>query len=275
MRLMDRQHQQIAQNIELHEKIAKQYDNRHTEIYNDVEQQRLRLALQEAIREIKTGTDIVYAMDYGCGSGNLTRHLLALGCRVMTADVTPSFVEMASSISPLNTVPHILNGQDLREIPSDTFDFVATYSVLHHVPDYLQAVRELARVVKPGGILFLDHERSESFWESTPKLKELYELTKIRRSPWWYLSRFFIPKWWVKRIRKTLNPRYQEEGDIHVWHDDHIEWPLIRQILDEAGFEIVRDEAYLLYETHYPLDVFTSFSEMCDDIRLIVSRKRQ
>ena len=46
-----------------------------------------------------------------------------------------------------------------------SYDMVATYSVLHHVPDYLRIVEEMARVLKPGGILYLDHEASDSYWE--------------------------------------------------------------------------------------------------------------
>lgn len=42
---------------------------------------------------------------------------------------------------------------------------VATYSVLHHVPDYLKIVDEFVRVLKPGGVIYIDHEVSPSYWE--------------------------------------------------------------------------------------------------------------
>ena len=51
-----------------------------------------------------------------------------------------------------------LSGDFPLPFPDRHFGFAATYSVLHHIPDYLEAVRELARVVDVGGVLYIDHE---------------------------------------------------------------------------------------------------------------------
>ena len=46
-----------------------------------------------------------------------------------------------------------LRHEDLRRLsfPADTFDFVLSFDVLEHVPHHLDALRELHRVLRPGG----------------------------------------------------------------------------------------------------------------------------
>ncbi len=145
----------VERNIRAHDRIARRYERIHGEIFNAVEQQRLRKHLEDAIASIETDSSPKLALDFGCGSGNLTAHLVDLNFRVTAADVSPRFLEMVraryrDAALPVSLVQ--LNGHDLGSIEDRNFDLVATYSVLHHVPDYLAIVDEIARVIKPGGI---------------------------------------------------------------------------------------------------------------------------
>ncbi|MBK7575948.1 MAG: class I SAM-dependent methyltransferase [Ignavibacteria bacterium] len=262
----------IAENIRLHEKIARSYDQRHNEIYNALEQERLSKSLSEATDWIGSGG--LRSMDYGCGAGNLTSHLVRLGHNVTAADVTPSFTKITTALDPAHITPFVLNGSDMHEIESNTFDLIATYSVLHHIPDYLSAIKEMIRVIKPGGIVYLDHEASPEHWKPSKALSEFRSKTAVKPSISSYVVRLLSPKWWVKRVRKTINPRYAEEGDIHVWHDDHIEWDSIRKLLNNEGVEILRDESYLLYQPHYNEQVWREYRNRCTDMHIVVGRKR-
>lgn len=85
---------QIKRNIRAHDKIAKKYEQNHGEIYNDVEQIRLRCMLTKALSEIKTDTRVKVALDFGCGAGNLTRHLSILGLDVLACDVSQGFLDL-------------------------------------------------------------------------------------------------------------------------------------------------------------------------------------
>ena len=265
--------QLIQQNIDLHEKIASKYDQRHSEIYNDIEQSRLRLSLQAAVASMRSQGTL--AMDYVCGAGNLTKHMIDLGLRVIAADVTPSFARMAADIDSTRIEPFILNGTDLAEINENTFDMIAAYSVLHHIPDYLLAIREMIRVLKPGGILYLDHDAAEELWSPSATLTEFKSLTHKKISIGSYVSMLLSLGWWKRRIRKTLEPRYAEEGDIHVWLDDHIEWSKIRMECSNSNVEVIRDEPYLLYYPHYDRQIYDTFKNRCSDVHLFVGRKRQ
>lgn len=55
--------------------------------------------------------------------------------------------------------------------PSESFDFVYELNVLHHVHDYPAAIREVRRVLKPGGPFFLQ-DLSRHFF--LPGLRQLF-----------------------------------------------------------------------------------------------------
>src|SRR4051794_14653604 len=106
----------IARNIAVHDRIARKYETRHWEIFNGVEQNRLRSALKAAKDAISTGARPPRAFDFGCGSGNLSSHLLALGFEVTAADVSPGFLSLIASRYPAVTTV-LMNGRDLSNIP--------------------------------------------------------------------------------------------------------------------------------------------------------------
>jgi 2-polyprenyl-3-methyl-5-hydroxy-6-metoxy-1,4-benzoquinol methylase len=270
---MKNKNSELEWNVRTHDRLARDYEKNHGEIYNEIEQNRLRVALSNAISEIKTNSTEKIVLDYGCGAGNLTSHLSSLGCTVMAADVSGGFLDLISSKVFEQSVKTIkLNGKDLSNIPSESFDMVATYSVLHHVPDYLAIIPEFNRIIKPGGIIFIDHEPSEEFWQKN----EMYiEFTnKIKRKMPVNIKKYLVLRNyydWV--IRKFINPRYHREGDIHVFDDDHVEWKKIIKILDKEGAEVVFSKSYLLYRRGYDKSIYTNYKDKITDMHMLVMRK--
>ncbi len=264
----------IEHNIAAHDGIAGVYDVVHGEIFNPIEQMRLHGRLAEAIGWITSGSAEKTALDHGCGSGNLTRHLLDLGLRVVAADVSKNFLKLiATRFDATGRVEtKLLNGRDMSDIPDSRFDMAAVYSVLHHVPDYLGLVRELSRVVKSGGVVFIDHEHSESLWNDDPRYDEFMRLALPPARKHW--SRFFIPSNYLTMIRRKFDPRYQPEGDIHVWSDDHIEWKKVIGTLTGAGCEILFEDDYLLFRKGYRPEVYEAYKDQVHDTHLVVARKR-
>jgi ubiquinone/menaquinone biosynthesis C-methylase UbiE len=271
--------EQIQFNKQANDGISGKYDCLHNEIFNPIEQERLGRALKIAIEAIKTNpseSGQFTALDYGSGSGNLTRHLIEAGINTTSADVSDGFLKLIErnfSRTGLSKTMKI-NGKDLSGIQDGQFDLVATYSVLHHVPDYLQIVKEMCRVVKPGGVLYIDHEVIESYYQRSEKyiefLKKARPIINLKR----YLRLLFDVKGYKHIFRRLLNPRYKREGDIHVWPDDHIEWDKIERILTEEGLEIILKEDYLLYKSSYNVDVYNKYKDKCADERLLIARKQ-
>jgi ubiquinone/menaquinone biosynthesis C-methylase UbiE len=209
---------EIARNIEIHDRVAHKYDAIHGEIFNTVEQARLGEVLSRARDAVRTRARGRDALDFGCGSGNLTKHLLKLGMKVTAADVSRGFLDLVANRYPEVTTHWMENG-DSSALANDSFDLIATYSVLHHIPDYLAACAELARICRPGGVVLIDHEPSDGFWRGS----DVYdEFRKAALKMDW--RKYLTPENYWHRFRRLFNPRHSNEGDIHVWPDDHVQW---------------------------------------------------
>jgi len=261
---VERRH--IDRNVRVHDRIAARYEATHDEIFNEVEQGRLRATLARAKAGIGAGPadGRPRALDFGCGSGNLTRHMLALGFEVVAADVSQAFLDLvADRHAGERVATHRLDGESLAGLADGTFDLVATYSVLHHVPDYLGAVREMARVARPGGVVLIDHEHAPGYWSPDP-LRDGF-LRRARRFDW---RKFLVPANYYGKLRRLLiDPHYANEGDIHVWPEDHIEWDRIAAALGEAGFAPLFADDYLAYRAGYRRDLWEAYRHRLADMR--------
>lgn len=264
---------QIARNIRIHNKLAKKYEAAHGEIYNDVEQTRLKGVLAVSITAIETASKNRVALDFGCGAGNLTQHISSLGLDVLAGDVSQGFLDLVASKKYRSNVEVILlNGANLSNIADGSVDMVATYSVLHHIPDYFEIIREFIRVLKPGGVLFIDHELCAEAWKPTPERLAFFGEVEPPDNRKWrkYLKRNNYVYWF---ILKFINPKYRPEGDIHVFADDHIEWDKIESLLLEEEMEIVKSQRYLLFKRGYDADVHEKYSALTSDMQFSISRK--
>lgn len=275
----------LAANVRGYRRTARRYERLHGEIFNPREQRRLRDTLTRMLAEVDTHESGAAArvLDFGCGSGNVSQHLLELGADVLAADLSPAFLDLVRDRfagQPIETLQ--LNGRDLGELADASVDAAVSYSVLHHIPDYLHAVDELCRVIRPGGVLVIDHESSPVEWSDDPVLAEYrarvleHELAKPKRlrrfiDPWHYRT---LGRHYLMQLRRRLgNPRYWPEGDIHVWPDDHIEWDRVEAVLAGAGFEVVASEDYLLYRAGTPEDLHERYSRKTADMRMVLARR--
>lgn len=260
---------------------ARRYDRLHIEIFNGNEQRRLGQALDRAAGLTKSGGHI--ALDYGCGTGNITTHLLRANFDVIAADVSPHFLRM---VRRNHNVETLRIGAGPESVPDGAFDLIGLYSVLHHVQDYLGTVAALVPKLKPGGVLFIDHEHTENYWTPDPAMLAFRAdmASTLRAQPkrtwdperkrWQYLLRAAAsPRRNYHRIRRHFEPRWSREGDIHVWPDDHIDHTALRTVLENAGADIVAEDDYLLFTAAYDEEVWARYRELTTDMRTVVARR--
>jgi ubiquinone/menaquinone biosynthesis C-methylase UbiE len=115
--------------------------------------------------ESSAGLDV---LDVGCGQGIDLVEYARAGARVTGIDLTPRHVELARShIEALGLVATVVQG-DAERLPFEdaSFDVVSSNGVLHHTPDMPAALREIRRVLRPGGTarIIVYNRRSFQFW---------------------------------------------------------------------------------------------------------------
>jgi SAM-dependent methyltransferase len=95
------------------------------------------------------------ALELGCGTGFFLLNLMQAGVadRGSVTDLSPGMVQTA--LRNAGALGLDVDGRvaDAEEIPyeDDTFDLVVGHAVLHHIPDVELALREVLRVLRPGG----------------------------------------------------------------------------------------------------------------------------
>lgn len=111
------------------------------------------------------GPGNVSVIDFGAGDGRVSIPLAALGYGVLAVDASPTMLERLSENAP--ELPTVLSdgrnlagdiGDGLLELEPVEVDVVIALAVLihHRHPDAAVLIRELARVLRPGGRLIID-----------------------------------------------------------------------------------------------------------------------
>jgi SAM-dependent methyltransferase len=94
-------------------------------------------------------------LDYGCAEGGYSEALLNHGASsVEGVDVVEGRIKEAVSRGIPNAAFHLFDGANL-DFPDDSFDGAFINEVLEHVADEQVSLREIRRVLRPGGYLIL------------------------------------------------------------------------------------------------------------------------
>jgi SAM-dependent methyltransferase len=93
------------------------------------------------------------ALDVGCGEGRFCRMLKAAGVHATGIDPTPVFLETARKRDPSGD--YRPGRAEQLDFADGAFDLVVSYITLVDIADFRTAIREMARVVKPGGSVLI------------------------------------------------------------------------------------------------------------------------
>ena len=108
-----------------------------------------------------------HLLEIGCGMGYDSLEFLKRGVRVTATDLTPTAVALAEKHFGFAGVRaeavQVENGLELS-FPDDTFDAVWSNGVLHATGDTARAIREVHRVLKPGGRAIISHFYRKPSW---------------------------------------------------------------------------------------------------------------
>lgn len=97
-------------------------------------------------------------LELGCGDGTFwkkNRERLPADCAITLSDFSSGM--LADAQTKIGTFPNVTYQTiDIQKIPFDDhyFDLVIASHMLYHVPDRKQAIKEVRRVLKPGGVFY-------------------------------------------------------------------------------------------------------------------------
>ena len=111
-------------------------------------------AEEPAVRALVADIPPGDAVDVGCGTGRHTRWLVERGHRVTAVDGSPEMLAIAARTVPAATT--ILADVEELPLPDQSADVVVCALVLSHQPN-LDAIGELARLLRPGGRLLISN----------------------------------------------------------------------------------------------------------------------
>ena len=101
----------------------------------------------------------LHVLEVGCGRGVGVSIMLAHGAVYVKAfDIDPRTIVRAKKRLAGNAVRCDMYVGDAEHISEHdgVFDAVVEYGTLHHVPRWEQALKEIARVLKPGGVFYFE-----------------------------------------------------------------------------------------------------------------------
>jgi len=93
-------------------------------------------------------------LDIGCGPGIWTRELCRRGFKVTAIDLTSTAVEITRASLAHRVYQARVQVGDAEQLPfpDASFDGAVSHGAIHHTPNTERCVKEISRVLRPGGI---------------------------------------------------------------------------------------------------------------------------
>jgi SAM-dependent methyltransferase len=166
-------------------------------------------------------------LDIGSGTGSNLRMLKGLGFNnVCGLDASPEAIAFceAKSLGPVRQ-----GRAESLPFPDGHFRLVLATDVIEHIEDDLHALREIRRVLVPGGHLLLTVPAFQSLWglqdvvgrhrrryRLSPLLRLLRDAGIVPLHAYYFNYLLFVPIWAARQVIRHLNKRIASENELNT-----------------------------------------------------------
>jgi 2-polyprenyl-3-methyl-5-hydroxy-6-metoxy-1,4-benzoquinol methylase len=254
----------FSENIKVHKAESQFYDKIHHEIFNPFERRRLTNEIQQLLPNGRGKL----AMDFGCGTGNLTSILLKQGFDVVAADISPDMLSVLKEKFPSRIANGTLKTLKLargqtRIVWPTKFSAILMYSVLHHIYNVEGVLSGLCANLAPGGTMVIEHEVGDGYWRLQKSL--IYKM---------YVMSCTVLNLIDDRMhsipRLFIDYRY---SDYHMRPETRVNPTQVARILKSNGLEVTI-KGYFLRRTEIPNPLDFMLAPFFSDMACIIGRKQ-
>jgi len=160
-------------NIEYHARIADEYESTQPHFGSDNISR-----LEETIFLLgkkSRGQGVV--LDVGCGTGFLMKIAKRYFGEVYGVDITEGMIKRIPKSKSL--LPVLADSEKLP-FKDASFDACISYSFLHHLRQIGPSLREIHRVLKPGGVYFNDQDFNRDYFELSESIADGTERNRLQ-----------------------------------------------------------------------------------------------
>lgn len=126
------------------DEVARQWDRMRESLFSD----RVR-GRAFSIANIQSGK---VAADIGCGTGFITEGLIRKGLKVIAVDQSEEMLnEMRRKFQRIDAIDYRRGESENLPVEDESVDYVFANMYLHHVDSPGVAIREMVRILRPGG----------------------------------------------------------------------------------------------------------------------------
>ncbi len=130
------------------DEVAHQWDNMQQSFFSETVKDKAF-----SVAGVKKGK---IAADIGAGSGFITGGLIGKGLKVIAVDQSEAMlVEMRKKFSGAEGIEYRLGEAEKLPIPDEAVDYAFANMYIHHTESPQKAIKEMVRILKPGGKLVI------------------------------------------------------------------------------------------------------------------------
>jgi len=160
-------------------------------------------------------------LDVATAAGHTALAFAPFVSKVIATDLTEAMVNKAAEMAAQRGLTHVeTRPADAEELPfaNNTFDLLTCRIAFHHFPHPRQAVREFARVLKPGGVLGF----TDNVTVADKTAAQYYNDYEKLRDP----SHYWVPS--LEELQEMLTEagfaigatrQFSKEMEFHDWAD--------------------------------------------------------